>query len=96
MDLLLMSLFFRQGKPETSYELWRDVFDPYLRGLYETMKRLLSSSGILRDRRRISYESFCSFVYKYSSKYVPDVFFQELDERLLLENGDVQKDVLRM
>lgn len=96
MELSLMSLFFRQGNPETSYEVWRDVFDPYLRGLYETMKRLLSSSGILRGCRQISYETFCSFVYQYSSKYVPDVFFKELDERLLFENEDIQKETLHM
>ena len=89
-----MSLFFRQSTSETPYELWRDAFDPYLTGLYETMGRFLSSARILRDRRRISYETFCSFVYQYSSKYVPDIFLKELDERISREIEVIQKETL--
>jgi len=88
-----MSLFFRQNTSETPYELWRDAFDPYLTGLYETMNRFLSSRRILQSRR-ISYETFCSFVYQYSSKYVPDIFFKELDERISREIEVIQKETL--
>ncbi len=89
-----MSLFFRQSTSETPYELWRDAFDPYLTGLYETMDRFLSSRRILQTRRRISYETFCSFVYHYSSKHVPDIFFKELDERISREIEVIQKETL--
>ena len=80
-----MSLFFRRRLTESSYECWRDAFEPYLSGLYETMVRYLTSGGVLRPHHRVSYDMFCSFVYHYSSKEIPDIFFKELDERLSQE-----------
>jgi len=80
-----MSLFFRQGIPEAPYGKWKDVFDPYLMGLYETMGRFLSSGGVLQPHHRVSYEAFCFFVYQYSSKHIPEIFLKELDERLSQE-----------
>ena len=76
-----MALFFRRRIPESSYECWRDAFEPYLAGLYETMVRYLTSGGVLLPHHRVSYDMFCSFVYQYSSKEIPDIFFKELDER---------------
>ena len=76
-----MSLFVRRY-PESSYECWKDVFEPYLVGLYETMVRLLRAGGALPPHQQVSYDAFCSFVYQYSSKEVPDIFFKELEEHL--------------
>ena len=77
-----MSLFARRRYPESSYECWRDVFEPYLVGLYETMVRRLTAGGALRPHHRVSFVAFCSFVYQFSSKEVPDIFFRELEETL--------------
>ena len=74
---------FRRRYSESSYECWRDAFEPYLDGLYETMVRLLTSGGVLQSHQRVSFDAFCSFVYQYSSKEVPDIFFRELEERTL-------------
>jgi len=88
-----MSLFFRQDDYETTYEYWREAMDPHLRGLYETMVQVLLDGSILRARRRISFEAFCSFVYQYSSKRVPDIFSLELDEWLSHEIEAVPKEI---
>ena len=88
-----MSLFFRQDDYETTYGYWKEAFEPYLRGLYETMEKLLVSAGVLRAQRTISFEAFCSFVYQYSSKRVPDGFSAELDEWLTHEIGTAQKEL---
>ena len=82
-----MSLFFRRRYPESSYECWKDVFEPYLVGLYETMVRLLTAGGALPPHQQVSYDAFCSFVYQYSSKEVPDIFFRELEEHLSRETS---------
>ncbi len=88
-----MSLFFRQDDYETTYGYWKEAFEPYLRGLYETMEKLLVSAGVLRTQRTISFEAFCSFVYQYSSKRVPGIFSKELDEWISREIGAVQKEI---
>ena len=90
-----MSLFFRRRHPESSYECWKDVFEPYLVGLYETMVRLLRAGGALPPHQQVSYDAFCSFVYQYSSKEVPDIFFKELGEHLSREtkNTNTNKEL---
>ena len=68
-----MSFFFRRRITESSYEI---------------MVRYLTSGGVLLPHHRVSYDMFCSFVYQYSSKEIPDIFYKELDERLSREIED--------
>ena len=91
-----MSLFSRQRHTESSYECWRDTFEPYLSGLYELMGRRLRSGGVLSLKYRVSYDMFCSFVYQFSSKEIPDIFFKELDERLSREIEIIHKETLQI
>lgn len=91
-----MSLFARRCITESTYECWRDAFDPYLVGLYDIMVRCLTSGGILSPHRRVSYDMFCSFVYRFSSKEIPDIFFTELDERLSREIEDIYNETLQI
>ena len=77
-----MSLLVRRRYPEASYETWKDVFAPYLSGLYDLMVGRLTAGGGLSPLPREAYETFCAFVYQFSSKEIPDIFFKELDESL--------------
>ena len=77
-----MALLYRRRYPEAAYETWKDAFEPYLAGLYELMVRRLTSGGVISLQEHVSYDAFCSFVYQFSSKEIPGIFFEELDERL--------------
>ena len=80
-----MALLYRRRYPESSYETWKDVFEPYLSGLYELMVRRLTPGGVLPPQNLGLYDTFCSFVYQFSSKEIPGIFFEELDESLSRE-----------
>ncbi len=76
-----MSIFFRPRHPlpPSSYESWKDVFEPYLSALYDLLVRGLRSGGIPCEKDG-SYESFCAFVFRFSSKEIPGIFFKEFEE----------------
>ena len=80
-----MALLYRRRYPEAAYETWKDAFEPYLIGLYELMVRRLRSGGVFSLQQRSSYDAFCSFVYRFSSKEISGIFFEEMDERLSRE-----------
>ena len=91
-----MSLFPPQRHTESSYECWKDAFEHYLSGIYDLMIRRLTSGGLLSLHHRVSYDLFCLFVYQFSSKEIPDIFFKELDERLLQEIELIHNETLRI
>ena len=67
--------------PESSYEIWKDAFLPYLAEIYvRGVRRWVEPPAAEPEPHRSLFEAFCSFVYQFSSKEIPPIFFQELEE----------------
>ena len=63
-----VSLFVSPNVQRETFSKWEEIFHPYLDLLYKRLQPLQISSN------QVSYHSFCSFVYRYSSGHIPELF----------------------